>query len=168
MIHRRAGVSYAMYSDDERYRYQLTRRLTPIDQHILFVMLNPSTATELDNDPTVHRCERRALKMGFGTYTVCNLFAFRNTFPLLMTQQKDPVGPDNDKIIRQCAHAADYILVGWGQWGKHLDRGRKVLELLYAMGKVVYCLKKNRDGTPVHPLYQSYSREPFIFMWDAK
>jgi hypothetical protein len=51
--------SLAVYSDCERYRYLLTRVWEP-GRKALFVMLNPSTATEVQNDPTVERCERRA------------------------------------------------------------------------------------------------------------
>ena len=52
--------SEAIYSDCERYRYALTRTWDESGKRALFVMLNPSTATEVQNDPTVERCERRA------------------------------------------------------------------------------------------------------------
>jgi hypothetical protein len=53
------ALSEAVYSDCERYRYLLTR-VWGSGPKALFVMLNPSTATEVQNDPTVERCERRA------------------------------------------------------------------------------------------------------------
>ena len=56
--------STAIYSDCERYRYALTRVWDDTGKRALFVMLNPSTATEIQNDPTVERCERRSRALG--------------------------------------------------------------------------------------------------------
>ena len=67
--------SVAVYSDCEKYRYSLTRTWDQSQEHVLFVMLNPSTATEVQNDPTVERCERRARTLGFGSFYVTNIFA---------------------------------------------------------------------------------------------
>ena len=58
--------SWAIYSDCERYRYTLRREWGGGSGGVTFVMLNPSTATEVQNDPTVERCERRARAMGLG------------------------------------------------------------------------------------------------------
>ena len=66
--------SEAVYSDCETYRYLLTREWAK-GPRALFVMLNPSTATEVQNDPTVERCERRARALGFGAFRVTNIFA---------------------------------------------------------------------------------------------
>jgi hypothetical protein len=60
------AASVAVYSDCERYRYSLTRVWDDAGRRALFIMLNPSTATEVQNDPTVERCERRARALGFG------------------------------------------------------------------------------------------------------
>ena len=70
--------SVAVYSDCERYRYTLTRVWEPQGQRLSFVMLNPSTATEVQNDPTVERCERRARALGFGGFRVTNLCLARH------------------------------------------------------------------------------------------
>lgn len=60
--------SVAVFSDCERYRYLLTRVWDTTGQRALFIMLNPSTADEIKNDPTVERCERRARALGFGAF----------------------------------------------------------------------------------------------------
>ncbi len=87
------AASTALYSDCETYRYQLTRVWNAPGPRVLFVMLNPSTATEAQNDPTVERCERRARALGFGAFQVVNIFAFRATDPRVMRAASDPVGP---------------------------------------------------------------------------
>jgi len=58
------AASTAVYSDCEKYRYALTRIWDENARKVSFVMLNPSTATEVQNDPTVERCERRARALG--------------------------------------------------------------------------------------------------------
>ena len=87
------AASVAVYSDCERYRYMLTRVWEPGGCKALFIMLNPSTATEVQNDPTVERCERRARALGFGAFRVLNIFAWRDTDPKAMRAAADPVGP---------------------------------------------------------------------------
>ena len=49
----------AHFSPDRVYRYWLEIRWAN-GRAINFLMLNPSTADEKKNDPTVERCERRA------------------------------------------------------------------------------------------------------------
>ena len=103
-------VSSAVYSPCEAYRYALTRRWDDGGQRVLFVMLNPSKATELQNDPTVERCERRARTLGFGAFQVVNIFAWRDTDPFVMRKAAQPVGPQNDAILLAGAAWADQII----------------------------------------------------------
>jgi len=90
--------STAIYSDCEAYRYQLTRVWDETGKRALFIMLNPSTATETQNDPTVERCERRARTLGYGSFRVTNIFAYRATNPKVMRAQTDPIGPANMRM----------------------------------------------------------------------
>ena len=119
------AASRATYSPDARYRYALTRDWAP-GPRVLFVMLNPSTATEVQNDPTVERCERRSRALGYGGFAVANIFAFRATDPRVMRAEPDPVGPANDATILDLATACDRIICAWGSHGAHLDRGTRV------------------------------------------
>ena len=81
------AASQAVYSPCLQYRYILTRVWDGAGEKALFVMLNPSTATEAQNDPTVERCERRARVLGFGAFRVVNIFAYRATDPRVMRAQ---------------------------------------------------------------------------------
>jgi len=129
-------------------------------KRLLFVMLNPSKATEVDNDPTVERCERRARALGFGAFQVTNIFAFRETNPKLMRQADDPVGPDNDQILREGVAWADVVIAAWGTHGAHLGRGTEVAQLLRRLDAPLHHLGLSIAGHPKHPLYISYSRQP--------
>lgn len=148
--------STAVYSDCELYRYSLTRIWDPQGRKALFVMLNPSTATEVQNDPTVERCERRARTLGFGAFQVTNIFAWRDTDPRKMRAAVDPVGPENDAAILAGADWADQVITGWGTHGIHLNRGPDVETLLRTAGYPLHNLGLTKDGHPKHPLYIAY------------
>jgi hypothetical protein len=152
--------STAIYSGCERYRYSLTRVWDEAGSRVNFVMLNPSTATEVQNDPTVERCERRARALGHGGFAVTNIFAWRDTDPRAMRAAHDPVGTDNDAAIIDCADWADLVIAAWGTHGAHLDRGLAVARLLQNSGRPLYHLGLSKAGHPKHPLYLPYSQRP--------
>lgn len=151
--------SEAVYSDCERYRYLLTRCWGP-GSKALFVMLNPSTATEVQNDPTVERCERRARALGYGAFRVTNIFAFRATDPKVMRAEADPVGPANDLAILDSLPWADLVLCAWGNHGLHVNRGAEVAALLRKAKVPLWHLGLTGQGQPRHPLYVGYDQQP--------
>lgn len=151
----------ATFSADRRYRWTLHRIWQPRAPLVCYVLLNPSTADETKNDPTVSRCQARALNAGFGGLLVVNIFAWRSTDPAELYQVADPVGKNtNDFFIYSAALRADLVVCGWGKHGALRDRGEKVLELIRSAGKVPHALRINSDGSPEHPLYLSYKLEP--------
>ncbi len=152
--------SVAIYSPCERYRYALTRVWDAAGGRLAFVMLNPSTATEVQNDPTVERCERRARALGYGGFRVTNIFAWRDTDPQAMRAVPDPVGRGNDAAITDAANWADLVICAWGAHGVHLDRGRAVETLLRATGQSLFHLGLTKAGQPMHPLYIGYNVQP--------
>ena len=154
------AASIADYSDCERYRYRLTRTWDEGGRRAAFVRLNPSTATEVQNDPTVERCERRARALGFGAFQVTNIFAWRDTDPRAMRAAPDPVGPENDRAILEAADWADQVICAWGTHGAHLDRGPAVEILLRNTGKKLFSLGLTQAGHPKHPLYIGYDQQP--------
>ncbi|GGX41308.1 hypothetical protein GCM10007385_06050 [Tateyamaria omphalii] len=155
--------STAVYSDCERYRYSLTRIWDDAGRRVNFVMLNPSTATEVQNDPTVERCERRARTLGYGSFSVTNIFAWRDTDPRAMRAATDPVGQANDESILERATWADDVIAAWGTHGAHLDRGAHVAELLSGVDRPLYHLGLSKAGHPKHPLYLPYAQKPELW-----
>ena len=130
-------------------------------RRVAFVMLNPSTATEVANDPTVERCERRARALGYGAMRVTNIFAFRATDPKVMRAHPEPVGgAANDAAIAEAAAWADDVVCAWGAHGAHLGRGPAVERLLRGAGARPLALGLSKDGHPRHPLYVGYAVRP--------
>ena len=152
--------STAVYSDCERYRYSLTREWDVEGKRLLYVMLNPSKATERDNDPTIERCERRAKRLNYGAFGVVNLFALRETSPANLRRAKWPEGPENTAQIAEMAGWADEVLCAWGVHGEHLDQCDSVLPILRESGKPLLSLGLTKAGHPRHPLYISYEILP--------
>ncbi len=156
--------SVAVYSQCERYRYSLTRTWDEAGKKVLFIMLNPSTATEVQNDPTVERCERRARTLGFGSFCVTNIFAWRDTDPKKMRKAEDPIGPENDITILEFSNWADQIICAWGTHGEHKDRGKQVKKLLLGTQNTLYHLGLSQKGHPKHPLYITYQKQPEVWL----
>lgn len=156
--------SGAVFSTCRRYRYRLWRTWSEAAPAV-FVMLNPSTADEIENDPTVKRCERRARASGFGGLRVANIFALRSTDPAALYDHDDPVGPENDAAIVESVVGAGLVVCAWGGHGNLHQRGEKVLRLLRSTGVTPHYLRLNKDGTPKHPLYVGYAVKPQA--WDT-
>ena len=159
-------VSEAVYSTCENYRYALTRVWDDGGRRLLYLMLNPSKATELANDPTIERCERRARALGYGGFRVCNLFGLRETDPARLKRARRPEGPDNMAQIKVALGWADDVLCAWGVHGVHRDQSDAVLRLLRASPKPRLVLGLTKDGHPRHPLYISYKVQPEV--WRAE
>ncbi len=152
--------SWAEFSDCECYRYSLTRVWQGKGRKVMFVMLNPSTADEMRNDPTVERCERRARVLGYGGFRVTNIFAYRATDPKDMRRADDPNGPENDATLLTGAEWSDDIIAAWGVHGEHRDRGPQVARLLERTKVPLFHLGLTKAGHPRHPLYVSYLKSP--------
>lgn len=164
---------WARFSADRTYRYLLGREFAALQgdllngwdclpgrERVLFVMLNPSIASERKDDPTLRRCMAMAHRWGFRSLELVNLFAFVTPDPRQLRAATNPIGPRNDACIRQRARAADRIVLAWGHHGTFNDRADAVLSLLQRTGRPLFHLGLTQDGHPRHPLYLPGDVEP--------
>lgn len=155
--------SGAVFSTCRKYRYDLTRVWNPVPTPRMchFCMLNPSTADQVDNDPTVERCQRRAATWGYDGLIVTNIFAWRSTDPYALYSLEDPIGPQNDGYIRGACYGTGITICGWGGHGELNGRGKAVeLMLRRASVKLHYLKISEHTGMPWHPLYIGYKVQP--------
>lgn len=154
--------SGADFSDDRRHRLRLWRYWDHGAKPACFCMLNPSTASESELDPTLRRCVGFARAWGCGGLEVVNLFAIVSPFPKVLLTDPNPVGVDvlvrgapvhNDQYISAAAKRASVIVVGWGAFPEALERARVVVDLFESVGVRPLCLGTTKDGHPHHPLY---------------
>jgi hypothetical protein len=147
----------AVFSSDRAYRYFLERVWARGKRRAVFIGLNPSTADENSLDPTLRRCADFADQWGCGGFTMLNLYAFRATDPKVMKSADNPIGPDNDAVLLVRCYAPTTRLVV-ACWGAHADEDRvDDVRSLLLEGEpdpvTVYCLGRNQNGSPKHPLY---------------
>lgn len=166
--------STAIFSPCRTWRYTLTRRwnstlFDPIGEVAsparlaAFIGLNPSTADETQDDPTVRRCIQYAKDWGYGGMVMLNIFAFRATDPRVMMAAPDPVGPDNNRALLICGAQASIVVAAWGTHGNFQNRHQNILKLFQEAGVTLHCLKKTKDGLPGHPLYLRRDLVPVIY-----
>lgn len=156
----------ATFSDDMAHRYHLLWRWSDAPALTAW-MLNPSTATHEVLDPTIAGLVKRARLWGFGGVAVVNLFGVRATDPRDMMKHHNPIGADNDTMIRLALLAAREdgtpIVCGWGRYGTHLQRQEAAFRLAKKADVPLMALQLNADGTPQHPLYIKHDVRPMLW-----
>lgn len=165
---------YAVYSQDAKRRLLLEIDLVPMyagtpgrdrARCVVFVMCNPSTATEEKNDPTVAKITKFARRWRYELLLVCNVFDWRDTDPKAMKRAVEPNGPANDAAILSACARADLVVLACGRNGEHRGRLDEVREMMRAHGIHPHWLRDPRPAverglavdeppTPVHPLYR--------------
>lgn len=142
------------FSPCRLYRYTLWRSWGGMfdaqAEYAMFIGLNPSTADETLDDPTIRRCIGFAKSWGYSALCMTNLFAFRATDPKVMMNDPSPIGPDNDDHLAACAAGAGVVVAAWGAGGSFLDRDEAVISRL---GHLLHYLRLTKHGYPAHPLY---------------
>ena len=151
--------SNAYFSKDRIYRYALWRTWNHNLPKVLFIGLNPSTADEIKDDPTIRRCMRYADNWGYGGYIMGNIFAYRSTDPHKLKTIEDPIGHNNNYWLIKLHQEASLTIGAWGNHGKLLNRGKDVNNLIDNL----YCLKITKEGYPSHPLYLPGKLKPKKF-----
>jgi hypothetical protein len=143
------------------YRYRLERHWSGGKGVCGFIMLNPSTADEHRDDPTIRRCIGFAKGWGYAGLIVANLFALRATDPLELLAARDPVGdPVNRDALLRLIDEATLIVCAWGQFAAGNDRGCQAIELMRGRGRMPHCLGLTKHGAPRHPLYLPATSKP--------
>lgn len=141
---------------NEPHRYELGRRWEEGNRLCLWVMMNPSTATDTVLDPTLRRCQNFSKAWGYQGFIIGNLFAFRSPHPRDLRTAADPVGPKNHHTLevlvsRAVANRCD-IVCGWGADPFAREEAARFVEMTKGAA-VLKCLGRNKDGSPKHPLY---------------
>lgn len=152
-------LSKTIFSPCRKYRYTLWREWSEGEGYAMFIGLNPSTADEINDDPTIRRCINYAKDWGYNALCMTNMFAYRATDPRDMKAVDDPIGPDNDKHLINMATGAGVVIAAWGTHGIHNNREAEVLRLIPNL----HCLKLTSKGHPSHPLYLKKDITPVLF-----
>lgn len=151
----------AEFSPCRKYRYKLWRIWDETKLRLYFILMNPSTADEINNDPTIERQCRRAEQLGYGGVVILNCGAVRETDSKRAWSMSDPIGPDNLRIIREEVEGFPEarFIAGWGRPARRFGADEPILDIFRRLERPLHCLGINSDGSPKHPLYVKYSQE---------
>lgn len=149
----------ATLSPCRRYRYALWRIWDESKPLVMFIGLNPSTADETNDDPTLIRCMNFAKSWGYGGVYTANLFAYRATQPKDLLKRKRVVGKDNNYWLQTLSKKVHLIIAAWGNDGSYQNRSEQVKQLISPL----HYLKMNKSGEPAHPLYLKADLTPIPF-----
>jgi hypothetical protein len=147
----------AILSEDNLYRYQLSRIWDESKPPILFIMLNPSCADAAHDDPTIRRVIRFATSWGYGGVYVTNLYAFRSTDPKVLKHTDDPVGKENISYITHLIGMVDKVVYAWGN-------NQKEPTWLSELVQTPYCIDLSKKRIPKHPLYLKSELIPKVYV----
>ncbi len=156
-------IKDAILDKTRKYRYMLKRHWNTDGKNFAnFILLNPSTADEKNDDPTITACTNIAKNLDCDGLWVTNLFAFRATKPTDLKKATQPVGKMNNKYLKDYSKRAKITIVAWGNHGNYQGRDAEVIKLLKEI-EDLQCLEITKLGMPKHPLYVKRNTKPFSF-----
>ncbi len=147
----------ALISPCGTYRYWLSRHWLPFGPIMRVCMLNPSTADSETDDATIRWLTGYARKRGQSGILVVNLFALRATDPKELLSTDDPVGPDNERFLRDIC-GGQSVLCAWGNWALKTPLADRMARVVRRVAAEKFCLARTKLGEPRHPLRMSHSR----------
>lgn len=154
----RLSKSGAKFSADMVYRHLLWRIWDKNLPLFMALMLNPSKAGKIESDPTVTRQIERAKRFGCGGLIIANTHDLVSTDPRALKVHPRPISQDCDKYILLAATLTQaskgYIICAWGKNCPSI-RQKSIMDMLAPFP--TYCLGRNGDGSPEHPLYKPYN-----------
>lgn len=160
----------AIFSECRNYRYALWRIWDKDVKLVMFIGLNPSTANESRNDPTIHKVKKFAFNWGYGGFYMMNLFAYITSYPDELKKYSSflnqginlTINDDieyEDEWLRKTALKCDKIIFAWGSFKEATERAKVVMKMFTG-----YALEINKDGSPRHPLYVKSNIEPVKYL----
>jgi len=154
--------SGAVFTDERTHRLYLWRRWDKERPWVMFIGLNPSTADERLNDPTVRRCVGFAANWGYGGIFMCNVFTLVSTDPKKLNGEV-PIARGASLAMRVIRGRCGKALAGWGNLINQVIEGEEQVERIKRELSPLHCLGLTKLGHPKHPLYLPYSVELTTF-----
>lgn len=158
----------ATFSKDGKHRYALWRIWDESKPKAMFIGLNPSTANEHTDDPTIRRVKKMAENWGYGGIYMLNLFAYVSAYPdqILHCEAEEKL---NLVSIATYAHKSDKVIFAWGNFkvahvkSKITSGGTRCQNIIDMFPDDAYALHINKNGSPKHPLYIKSDVQPIKY-----
>jgi hypothetical protein len=160
-------IGAAYFSKCKKYRWLLVRQwdLSKPTKAILWILMNPSTATADVNDPTIAKVCKFSRRWGYNRVLIVNMMGYRATNPKDLLDLKNACGYENQIWIANLAVKGTPVICAWGKTHKRLMRHENSLRkmLRKTVGVKYYAMRLNNDGGPYHPLYLPDNTKPILF-----
>ena len=143
--------SGAVLDSERKYRFLLWR-FWDERPRMLFIGLNPSTANELVNDPSITRLCGFARRWGYGGLYACNLYPYITPEPKDLLSEVRNHGA-NTPAIQMAVKLVVLTVCGWGDGIKSVPEGDSRARAVYDMLEAPMCWGLTVSGNPKHPLY---------------
>jgi hypothetical protein len=156
----------AIFDPTHTFRYALWRIWDRSKPCVMFVGLNPSTANETTDDPTIRRVKGFAKAWGFGGVFMVNCFPLVSSDPtaldyyMLRFDGADIVHNDRH-IMEAYTMMCNRVVFAWGAFDIVNLSGRD--EQMKKMFPDARALILNKNGSPRHPLYVPLKTETVIY-----
>ena len=150
-------------SQDNKYRYALG---THGEKTLYCFGINPSTATPEKYDNTITRVSKTALKMGFDSFVMLNIYPIRATDPDDLPEKADAaIHLNNIRVVNNVIKDGSTVWAAWGDlveirpWLRHCLNA-----ILFAIQEKKINIKwvkmggLTKKGNPRHPLYLKYQQ----------
>jgi len=141
----------AVLDKDRNYRFILWRFWSDAPR-MLFIGLNPSTANELNDDPTVRRLCGFAQSLGYGGLYACNLYSQITPYPKELLPETRNHGA-NTPAIQMAEKLSVLTVCGWGDGIKNIPEGDLRAKAVFDLLSSPMCWGLTASGNPRHPLY---------------
>lgn len=139
--------SFATFSEDKTKRFVLHRQWNKEKPCAMVIGLNPSTADDKEDDPTIGFVTRILNHNGYGGLFMTNLYTMITPYP------NDLIKDDNwEHAIEIWKASMNYckdVVFAWGRFKIHDGRD----ETAKRMYRNALCFGKLKNGSPRHPMY---------------
>lgn len=149
--HNDSGACFSVSREDRYALWRIWDRSLP---RVCFIGLNPSTANEVDSDPTIKSVGRIARHNGYGGIVMMNCFPIISSNPEIL---KDRTGNtfENERFLKMVHSPYGFncpqVVFAWGGFREVRMHGMdRKMTLIFPCAKALHI---NKDGTPKHPLY---------------
>ncbi len=142
----------AHFSADGFHRYSLEKVWDEKKPRLLVLMLVAGTSDGICMDSSTCHVIENAVRLGFGSVTICNLFSCIGDFHL--RSEDSEYYPQNEKVILAAAKQADAVIYcpGRGKAALKVFQARE-RDLLSALREVsMFSISDGISSTQYHPL----------------
>ncbi len=145
-----------IFSEDRQHRYLLRKSWNKNKRKAMVIMINPSSANEVNMDYTTMYVINNLSKLDYGTVEIVNIYSKIDTKIQVTTLENDLSDIDNDKQLLQSAKETDTIIIAWGKCGENnakiKERQLDVLEMLEDYVEKFHAIQGKFGRTGFHPL----------------